>query len=161
MQPSTTSNDLLDTGNLLTALPAAPSPAPAPAPVSNGGGNGMFNGMSVGLSGGVQSGTPTYTSQNTMGMQSNPMGQQQGMVPYGQNMGNGMMNQQQQYNPGMMQMTPYGMQQQAPISGGGYGQGGNMGLAGPGQMLQIQAPGYDPYAPQQQSGDKFSAFDGL
>lgn len=119
--------------------------------------------MSMGMSGGVQSGAPTYTSQNTMGMQSNPMAQQQGVVPYGQNMGNGMMNQQQQqYNPGMMQMTPYGMQQQAPMSGGGgYGQGGNMGLAGPGQMLQIQAAGYDPYAPQQQSGDKFSAFDGL
>ncbi|OWZ04502.1 SCY1 protein kinase [Phytophthora megakarya] len=77
------------------------------------------------------------------------------------NMGNGMMNHQQQYNQGMqMQMTPYGMQQQAPLSGGGYGQN-NMGLGGPGQMLQIQAPGYDPYAPQQQSGDKFSAFDGL
>ncbi|KAF1784199.1 Armadillo-type fold [Phytophthora cactorum] len=149
---SPTSNDLLGTGNLLTALP------PAPAPGSSGGGNTMFNDMS--MSGGVQSGAPTYTSQNTMGMQVNPMGQQQGMVPYGQNMGNGMMNQQQQYNPGMMQMTPYGMQQQAPLSGGGYGQS-NMGLAGPGQMLQIQAPSYDPYAPQQQSGDKFSAFDGL
>ncbi|EGZ21089.1 hypothetical protein PHYSODRAFT_497445 [Phytophthora sojae] len=160
-KPSTTSNDLLDTGNLLTALPAAPAPAAAPG--SNGGGGEMFNGMSMGMSGGVQSGAPTYTSQNTMGMQSNPMAQQQGVVPYGQNMGNGMMNQQQQqYNPGMMQMTPYGMQQQAPMSGGGgYGQGGNMGLAGPGQMLQIQAAGYDPYAPQQQSGDKFSAFDGL
>ncbi|KAF4316980.1 hypothetical protein BBO99_00005448 [Phytophthora kernoviae] len=150
-----TSNDLLNTGSLLTALPPAPA-------ASNSGG--MFNGMNMSMSGGVQSGAPTYTSQNTMGMQTNGMGQQQGMVPYGQNtgMGNGMMN--QQHNPGMMQMTPYGMQQQqqqAPLSGGGYNQGGSMGVAGPGQMLQIQAPGYDPYAPQQQSGDKFSAFDGL
>ncbi|KAL4159441.1 hypothetical protein PRNP1_000018 [Phytophthora ramorum] len=160
-KPSSTSNDLLDTGNLLTALPAAPAPTQVPG--TNGG---MFNGMSMSASGDVQSGAPTYTSQNTMGMQASSVGQQQGMVPYGQNtgMGNGMMNQQQQqqYNhPGMMQMTPYGMQQQAPLSGGGYGQN-NMGLAGPGQMLQIQAPGYDAYAPQQQqSGDKFSAFDGL
>ena len=93
-----------------------------------------------------------------MGIQA---GQQQGLVPYGQNMGNGMMTQQQQqYNPGMMQMTPYGMQQhqQQPP---GYGQN-NVSLAGPGQMLQIQASGYDQYAPQQQqSVDKFSAFDGL
>jgi hypothetical protein len=123
----------------------------------------MFNGMSMGMSGGVQAGgAPVYTSQNTMGMQA--MGPQQGMVPYGQTgVGNGMMNQPyNNNNPAMMQMTPYGMQQQAPLSGGGYGQGGNVGLAGPGQMLQIQAAGFDPYAQQQQqSGDKFSAFDGL
>ncbi|RLN82429.1 hypothetical protein BBJ28_00012372 [Nothophytophthora sp. Chile5] len=125
---------------------------------SNGGG--VFNGMSMG--GAAPSALPSYPAQNAMGMQANPMGQQQGMNYGGQN--NGMMN--QQYNPNMMQMTPYGMQQQqqAPLSGGGYGQGGNMGLAGPGGMLQIQAPGYDPYAPQQPQqagGDKFSAFDGL
>lgn len=85
-----------------------------------------------------------------------------------------------QYNPAMMQMTPYGLQQQpqAPMNGGygqqggvngGYGQQGgvnggmmmgNGGMAGPGQMLQIQAaPGYQHQ--QGNSGDPFSAFDGL
>lgn len=79
----------------------------------------------------------------------------------------GMMN--QQYNQNMMQMTPYGLQQQqqAPMNNGGYGQQGGMnggmmgggGMAGPGQMLQIQAgPGYQQ---QNTSSDPFSAFDGL
>ncbi|CAI5737851.1 unnamed protein product [Peronospora farinosa] len=152
-RPSGTSNDLLDTGDLLTALPAASVPASS----SNSGAGGVSNSMSLGMSGGIQSGTLTYTNQNTMGIQANAVGQQQSLVPYGQNMGNGMMTQQQQqYNPGMMQMTPYGVQQAS-----GYGQN-NVGLTGPGHMLQIQASGYDQFASQQQqSGDKFSAFDGL
>lgn len=84
-----------------------------------------------------------------------------------------------QYNPSMMQMTPYGLsqsqppQQQQGYMSGGYGQssmmgstnmGSSGGLAGPGEMLQIQAaPGYSHPYPQQQSGsqDPFSAFDGL
>lgn len=145
---SPASTDLLDT--LTISSPAAPGPS------STGGDNSMFNALGMSSNASAQSGASRYTGQSAMGMQANPMNQSHGngVVPYGQNMGNGMHNQQQQYNPNMLQMTPYGLQQQAPVSSG-YAHA-NMGLAGPGQMLQIQAP----YAPQQ-SGDKFSAFDGL
>ncbi|CEG49390.1 scy1 protein kinase [Plasmopara halstedii] len=143
---SPTSQDFPNTGDLLTVMPPA-----APA-MNYTGGNGLFNGSGIGSNGQTQSGDFRH-SQQTIGMQVNSLNQQQGMVPYGQNLGIGI-NNQQQYNPNMMQMTPYGLQQQAPINDS-YAQP-SMGLAGPGQMLQIQAP----YAPQQ-SRDKFSAFDGL
>ncbi|CAH0482996.1 unnamed protein product [Peronospora belbahrii] len=163
LEPSTTkslstSNGLLDTSDLLTALPAASVPSLS----SNSGNGSAFSGTSLNMSvGTTQPGKPTYSSQSTMGMQTSAMGQQQGMVLYGQNMGNAMMIQQQQYNSGNMQMIPYGMKQQASLGSGVYGQN-NVGLAGPGQMLQIQASSHDQYAlQQQQSGDKFSAFDGL
>uniref|UniRef100_A0AAV1VD63 Protein kinase domain-containing protein n=1 Tax=Peronospora matthiolae TaxID=2874970 RepID=A0AAV1VD63_9STRA len=159
VKSSSTPNDLLDTGSLLTALP----PAPVPAQGSIGVGGGMFNGMSVSSSSGVESVVPAYASQTTFGMQPHVMSLQQGMVPYGQSISTGAMAQSPyQSNPGMSQMTPYGMQQQDPHSSGGSDQT-NMGLAGPGQMLQIQAaPSYSQYVqPPQQSGDKFSAFDGL
>ena len=153
-QSSSAPNDLLDRGSLVAALPAAPAPT--------GVGGGMFGGMSMSGSGGVES---AYASQTALGVQPNAMGLQQGMVPYGQSISTGMMaaQQLQPNNPGMFQMTPYGLQQQDPLRSGGYDQT-NVGLAGPGQVLQIQAaPAYTgQYAqPQQQSGDKFSAFDGL
>ncbi|KAF1331504.1 Scy1 protein kinase, partial [Globisporangium splendens] len=153
------SNGLLDMNGMSSGLPAAPT-----AP------NDLFSGMSLGGA----APAPAYQNQNTMSFQgnSNPMG------------GNGMAN---AYNPSMMQMTPYGLssqpaapQQQYMSSSGGFGQQGNSmmgssngmgngmgmnggsGLAGPGQMLQIQAaPTYNPYQQQQQSSDPFSAFDGL
>ena len=123
----------------------------------------MFNGMSMSSSSGVESAVPAYASQTTLGMQPHAMSLQQGMVPDGQSVNTGAMAQPPyQSNPGMLQMTPYGMQQQDPLSSGGSDQT-NMGLAGPRQMLQIQAaPSYSQYVqPPQQSGDKFSAFDGL
>ncbi|TMW57020.1 hypothetical protein Poli38472_002945 [Pythium oligandrum] len=166
---------LVDTSGLLSSLPVVPPPAPAPAPVQSTAmtnGNSMFSGMSMG---GSSTGMSSFSSnQNTMSF---PSQQSQPAGGYGGN----------QYNPSMMQMTPYGLQQPAQQQpayqqpqqpayqqqsygmGGGYGGGmgmgntGGMGLAGPGQMLQIQASPFDPYAQQQQQsgGDKFSAFDGL
>lgn len=86
-----------------------------------------------------------------------------------------------QYNQAQYQMTPYGLpsaqqpvpQQQLGYMGGNTYNQGNMsggmnggmgggGLAGPGQMLQIQAAGFDPYhQQQQQNNDPFSAFDAM
>lgn len=167
------SSGLLDLGGMQSSLPAA----------TGGGSNDLFTGMNVG---GSSIAAPAYPSQsNSMSFQGNPGGMQQQqqapMMSYGNQPVAG------QYNPSMMQMTPYGLGQQQPpsqqqqqgyMSGGGYGgqqmnngngmmvmgnNNNNNSLAGPGQMLQIQAaPGYPPQQQQQHSsGDPWSAFDGL
>jgi hypothetical protein len=102
-----------------------------------GGGFGMTGGMTGGMGGGMNNGMGGGMGGGGMGGG--------GM---GGGMGNGM--------GGGGSMGGYGA--------GGFGgapQGG--GLAGPGQMLQIQASPYDPFGQQQQqrSGDKFDAFAGL
>ncbi|KAJ0392626.1 hypothetical protein P43SY_011415 [Pythium insidiosum] len=165
------SSGLLDTSGMMASLPAAPTAAATPAAPMSGG---MFSGMSMAASSG---GSNNNNNARAMSFQQpSSMGMSGGM--YGQ----GMMaqQQQQQYNPAMMQMTPYGFpsqppppQQQQGFAGGynsgamGYGGaaagGMNGGMAGPGGMLQLQASAYGQPQPQhqQQSGDPFSAFDGL
>ncbi|TDH68352.1 hypothetical protein CCR75_008886 [Bremia lactucae] len=137
------STDLLDTGSLQNVFPPAGSVSS-----SSGASNSLFNDMSAG----VQAGVSPYTSQSIVAVHAS---QQQRPVAYSHNMGNEVLHQQQQYPSSMTQMTPYGMQLEAPVNNNVYTQP-SMGFAGPGPMLQIQAP----YAPQQ-PGDKFSAFDGL
>ncbi|GAB9475613.1 Scy1 protein kinase [Globisporangium polare] len=177
------SSGLLDLGGMQSSLPAA-----------TGGSNDLFNGMNLG---GSSIAAPAYPSQNSMSFQGNPMAgsggmQQAPIMNYGNQpaAATGGMGGGGQYNPSMMQMTPYGLgqqqqqppqqQQQGYMSGsGGYGgqqqmnngsgmmmmgnnNSSNNGLAGPGQMLQIQAaPGYHQQQQQQSSGDPWSAFDGL
>lgn len=150
-------------------MPIAPPPSTqALVPAGN-----LFNGMSMGGAA-PPSSSGGFPAQNTFQTQNTGMGYQN------QNAG-GM----SQYNQAQYQMTPYGLpsaQQQAPqqqlgyMGGNSYNQGnmsggmsggmnggiGGGGLAGPGQMLQIQAAGFDPYhQQQQQSNDPFSAFDGM
>lgn len=159
------SGGLLDLGGVHASLPSA-------APLAS---NNMFSGMNVGGA------APSYPPVQNVAFQG-PTNQLQGaMGGYGNPSANGMGG-QGQYNPAMMQMTPYGLAQQQqqpppqqqPQIGyvGGYGQpNGGMGtngmmmgggLAGPGQVLQIQAAPGSYHQPQGgASGDPFSAFDGL
>lgn len=177
-QPAAASLGLLNTSGLMSSLPTAPAPA---STVSS---NTMFSGMNMGGSTvGAQAqasmmATSSYGASSTMGY-GQPQQQQQMMGGYAA-------HSQQEYNAGMMQMTPYGLgaqpqpQQQyaqPQQAYGGYGGGftgaatygygpnamGGGGLAGPGQLLQLQAAPFDPYnQPQQQSNrDPFDAFNGL
>lgn len=156
-------------------MPIAPPPSSqALVPAGN-----MFSGMSMG-GGAPPSTSAGFPPQNTMSSFQNTGVGYQNQNASGMN----------QYNQAQYQMTPYGLpsaqQQSAPqqqlgyMGGNGYNQGavaggmnggmaggmngvmGGGGLAGPGQMLQIQAAGFDPYhQQQQQSNDPFSAFDAM